>query len=1038
MAPFEPPECVLTGFKERIEALSLQGDRLYVGTATGNLSVYSVVSPAEGNAYTVTHLETKRNFTRKAIDQLRFVKDINSLVVLSQSQVTLFNLPDLSSPTPLPKAKTAFSFAVHTSVQHLYPDGKKTRPQDTEFSSPTIPVPTVITYLVVGCQRKLVVYSWKDGEAQDTKESPLPHSARTIAFLNSEVVCLAFEADYVLFSLDSMSMIEIYSAPTTSKPAAGIGNVGMSAFTGLGGLGGYMTLGLGSKLRPCATNVGDANVLIAKDNDGFFIGLDGKPSRKPHISWPAPPEDVSFVKPYIFAILPAGSVPKAPGGDVGSATGQPTFYSSPVLQIHSSISLQLSQSLPLPFNSPQPTSPPAPVNYTLRLLTPSPSAKSPLFLVSTPTDRATAASEGSSIWCFRMKPWGEQVDELIDAGKYAGALALLDIIDAALLPDKDRRTSLTKALDAVSQFRTGEFDPALDLFVTLNINPAKVISLYPQSISGRLSVPHEQWIQMFGGPTPKAPREATSSSSSSSEHGGDIEEPALSGQTVALAGKVGKLKTPHDGIPPGLKDSDTASITSKKVKPRKDTFSRSIESLLQYLPDRRQKLLSALEAFHITPAQSHRHASLSETSIDSLRGIPDAPFSSLTPEQLVLCAQVVDTALFKSYLVVRPGLLGPLCRRDNWCEVADVEETLATREKYSELIDLYNVRKMHPKALELLRHLSEKETDMKDKLGPSISYLQRLSPEYLDTIFQYSKWILNENAEMALEIFTSEEVELPPQHVANFLESANRKFCARYLEFLIEERHEESYIYHDRLAELYLKMTVDTKKGDAESRNRAYGKLLLFADNTTHFRIDRLLGMLPSDDLFEARAILLGKLGRHDSALELYVYRLRDYDKAERYCKRMFQPGTETRNIFLTLLRIYLRPLVKTADDLLWPALELIERHGPRLDPEETLQLLPPLVSARDVRIFLIGALRVPRFDARVVREVALARKDQVARKLMYLEANRVKITDSRICPQCHKRIGPSAIVVHAPGGEVTHYHCREAFTKRLKEIRQT
>lgn len=111
----------------------------------------------------------------------------------------------------------------------------------------------------------------------------------------------------------------------------------------------------------------------------------------------------------------------------------------------------------------------------------------------------------------------------------------------------------------------------------------------------------------------------------------------------------------------------------------------------------------------------------------------------------------------------------------------------------------------------------------------------------------------------------------------------------------------------------------------------------------------------------------------------------------------MFQPGTETQNIFLTLLRIYLRPLVKTADDLLRPALELIERHGPRLDPEQTLQLLPPLVFARDVRIFLIGALRVPRFDARVVRGVALARKDQVARKLMYLEANRVKITDSRM-----------------------------------------
>ena len=189
-----------------------------------------------------------------------------------------------------------------------------------------------------------------------------------------------------------------------------------------------------------------------------------------------------------------------------------------------------------------------------------------------------------------MKPWGEQVDELIDAGKYADALALLDTIDVALLPDKvlthqtgydtllilaffkDRRTSLTKALDAVSQFRTGDFDHALDLFVQLNINPAKVISLYPESISGRLSVPRDQWIQLFGGPTPKAPREAISSSpsSSSSEHGGDVEEPALSGQIVASTGKMGKLKNPLDVIrPSGLKDSDTASITSKKEKPRK-------------------------------------------------------------------------------------------------------------------------------------------------------------------------------------------------------------------------------------------------------------------------------------------------------------------------------------------------------------------------------------------------------------------------------------------------------------------------------------
>jgi Vam6/Vps39-like protein vacuolar protein sorting-associated protein 39 len=141
-------------------------------------------------------------------------------------------------------------------------------------------------------------------------------------------------------------------------------------------------------------------------------------------------------------------------------------------------------------------------------------------------------------------------------------------------PSKDKRTSLIKALVAVSQFLTGEFDRALDLFVELNINPAKVISLYPETISGRLSVPREQWIEMFGGPASKPARETVSSSSSSSEHGGDIEEPGPSVQTpVPAGGMVSKLKGPLDAIWPSVsKDPETGSISSKKDKPRKGSY----------------------------------------------------------------------------------------------------------------------------------------------------------------------------------------------------------------------------------------------------------------------------------------------------------------------------------------------------------------------------------------------------------------------------------------------------------------------------------
>lgn len=46
-------------------------------------------------------------------------------------------------------------------------------------------------------------------------------------------------------------------------------------------------------------------------------------------------------------------------------------------------------------------------------------------------------------------------------------------------------------------------------------------------------------------------------------------------------------------------------------------------------------------------------------------------------------------------------------------------------------------------------------------------------------------------------------------------------------------------------------------------------------------------------DLFEARAILLGRLGRHEHALELYVYRLHDYIKAEEYALVPTQNASE-------------------------------------------------------------------------------------------------------------------------------------------------
>jgi len=339
---------------------------------------------------------------------------------------------------------------------------------------------------------------------------------------------------------------------------------------------------------------------------------------------------------------------------------------------------------------------------------------------------------------------------------------------------------------------------------------------------------------------------------------------------------------------------------------------------------------------------------------------------------------------------------------------------------------------MHEKALDLLHSMNLDEEETRDKLDPTIRYLQKLGPAHLEQIFKSSLWVLETDRDMGFEIFTTEEAELPRQMVADFLDKFDPHVCVRYLEYLINERNDVSTTFHERLAEAYLRLSLEGKRqGDSSQEKEMYSKLLKFVDQSQHLQIDRLFGLLPSDAMFEARAVLLGRLGKHQGALEIYVYRLHDYIKAEEYCKRVYHSISECKDIFLSLLRIYLH---SGSSNLLRPALELISRHSPRLDTVETLNLLPPMVTAQDLSAFMCEALRKPVFDTHVIREIWKSRSDQVSAALIELQTKRVKITDSRICPQCHKRIGGSAIAVHTPRGEVTHYTCREAFSCKLND----
>lgn len=53
--------------------------------------------------------------------------------------------------------------------------------------------------------------------------------------------------------------------------------------------------------------------------------------------------------------------------------------------------------------------------------------------------------------------------------------------------------------------------------------------------------------------------------------------------------------------------------------------------------------------------------------------------------------------------------------------------------------------------LTVLSSLSTKEDDEEEKLGPTVRYLQKLGPEYLQITFEASKWVFDVNPKTAFQ-----------------------------------------------------------------------------------------------------------------------------------------------------------------------------------------------------------------------------------------------------------------------------------------------
>lgn len=221
---------------------------------------------------------------------------------------------------------------------------------------------------------------------------------------------------------------------------------------------------------------------------------------------------------------------------------------------------------------------------------------------------------------------------------------------------------------------------------------------------------------------------------------------------------------------------------------------------------------------------------------------------------------------------------------------------------------------------------------------------------------------------------------------------------------------------------------------------------------------------------YEAQALVLSNLGQHKQALEIYVFKLEDYVKAEeyvyrrifwfkllisiiRYCNHVHmtqdstdpspppsrqastsEPDDPIPSIYHTLLSLYLTPPPPHKPNLP-PALHLLSKHGSRLPAASTLNLIPSSLPVANLESYFRGRIRSANSIVNESRIVAGLRKCEVvdAQATLLLgdgvpgknggRNRRVVVTDERVCGVCHKRLGGSVVAVR-PDNSVVHYGC--------------
>lgn len=727
------------------------------------------------------------------------------MISLSNYYISIHDLQTYALQEQLTRTKNASTFAVTSNI----------------VKDPATGIPEIISRLAVAVKRRLLLWSWHQSElSSETTEITLAESIRTLTWASATKIICGMNSGYVIVDINTQEIEDIVGpgaiGGASSNQGGRFGGMG-SASMGYMGLGGYIP-------KPLATKLADGEILLAKDINSLFITSEGKPMEKRQIPWQPAPDAIGYSYPYIITL----QVP-----------------SKGVLEVRNPDTLSLLQSTSLA-NANQLHFPPPNISLAH-------------------AGKGFHVASERCIWRMGATDYDSQIDELVTKGRYDEALSILNMLEDALLHNKTELVQQVECLKsklyfdqqiekAQSLFNQRKYRAAIDIFIAIEAPPERVIKLYPKAIAGDLSV-----IEEKNGEFESDNEEADGSTNSDSDSKESLKPAAVnkllrnhqkSSSDTSSVRSVMKLETP---------DNDNASIKAAPVEDGplegKDLITAAIElnSFLVNARTRMKKFLDS-ETGKIIPPKEDGHNGTPEPTFESLLVAPEseAEAEKDREQKLLETAKLVDTTLFRSYMLSMPSLAGPLFRLPNFCDPDVVNEKLLETGRFNDLVDFFHGKKLHRPALELLKKfgMGEEENEEAPTLHGAqrtVGYLQHLPPEMIDLILEFAEWPLRADPALGMEVFladTENAETLPRERVLSFLHDIDINLEIRYLEHLINELSDMTPDFHNRLAGAYMQELKQRQDRDSEEWKDLMERMVSFLRSSKIYSCGKAFGLI--------------------------------------------------------------------------------------------------------------------------------------------------------------------------------------------------